>query len=88
MASDPNSPETLVEVSSEFEASSIIHQLAARDIKAFATTDCKAGYAPRQVSVLVRHSDLDKAKLAILEFVQNPDPLDWTGIDVGLPEDV
>ena len=66
---DPNNqPETLMRVGNEMEAAMIVSTLAAENIDATSTGDFTAGFraeAPGDVSVLVRSSDLDRARKAL-----------------------
>ena len=58
-------PETLVSVPNEFEAAMIVSALAAHDIDATTTGNFTSGFkaeAPGDVKVLVRQSDLMRAK--------------------------
>ncbi len=91
MEPDPNNPETLVVVSSDFEASLIVQELAGCEIEAIATGDHTAGFradAPGSVTIFVKNSDLEKAKLVMAEYEQDAGQFDWSSIDVGLPEDL
>ncbi len=91
MDSDPDSPETLLVVSSDFEASLIIQELASCEIEALSTLDNTAGLrtdAPGSVTIFVKNADLEKAKLVMVDYEKNVGKVDWSSIDVGLPEDV
>ncbi len=79
----------LLSVESEFEANSIAHELAANSIKALVTGGYTAGFraeAPGRVNVIVRQADVERAKLAILDWEKNRGQTDWSTVDVGEPE--
>ena len=90
MTTDPNSPEVLVSVPSDVEAAAIVSALAARGVEASTTGDYTAGFraeAPGQVSVTVRHSDLDQARRTLAEIEKDRTEIDWSQVDVGEPGD-
>ncbi len=62
MPSDPNNPEVLTFVRTDFEASAIVAALASRGIEASTTGVYTAGFraeAPGNVNVIVKYGDLD-----------------------------
>ena len=64
--------------------------LAARDIKASTAGGYTAGFraeAPADVSVIVRHKDLNHAKQALAEIEQDQNDVDWSQVDVGEPDE-
>ena len=90
MSDDPNGPCTLSSVANEIEAADIVTALAAYDIEASTVGGFTAGYkaeAPGTVQILVRRSDLERAKLALAEIREDQGTIDWSTIDVGEPED-
>jgi hypothetical protein len=90
MTTDPHGPEVLTRVSSEIAAAAIVTALAARDIKASTAGCFTAGFraeAPGDVSVIVRHKDLNHAKQALAEIEQDQNDVDWSQVDVGEPDE-
>jgi hypothetical protein len=89
MSGDPNGPCELTSVSSEIEAADIATALSAYDVEAFFVGGAVSGFkaeAPGSVQVLVRRSDLDRAKSALAEIQADEGDIDWSTIDVGEPE--
>ena len=75
MTLDPNDPEKLLSVPNEIEAAAIVNALADYDIEAFAAGGYTAGFraeAPGNVTVLVKHADLERAKQALAEIREQP----------------
>lgn len=71
MASDPNEPVVLISMLSEAEAATLIAALDAYGITAQSTGGLTSGFkaeAPGDVRVLVRQSDLERAKTALAEI--------------------
>ena len=65
MSGDPNTPCKLLSVANEIEAGDLVTALAAYDIEAFTVGGFTSGFkaeAPGNVQILVRRSDLDRAK--------------------------
>ena len=90
MADDPNRPCVLLLAANEVEAGGIVTALAEYDIEASVTGGFTSGLkaeAPGDVQILVRCSDLDRAKLALAEIRQDQGKIDWSTIDVGRPEE-
>jgi hypothetical protein len=89
MSCDPNGPCNLLSVSNEIEAASIVTALAACNIEAFTVGGFTSGFkaeAPGNVQILVRNSDLERAKAALAEIQQDEGEVDWSTVDVGEPE--
>jgi hypothetical protein len=90
MTTDPENPEVLTRVPSDVEAAAIVTALAARGIKASTTGGFTAGFraeAPGDVSVIVRHEDLDRAKQVLAGFERDQGAVDWSQVDVGEPDE-
>jgi len=90
MTVDPNNPEVLTRVPSDLEAAAIVHALTARGIRASTSGGYTAGFraeAPGDVSVIVRHGDLQHAKKTLLEIEQGEVAVDWSQVDVGEPDE-
>jgi hypothetical protein len=90
MADQPDSPCLLSTAANEIEAASVVSVLADYGIEASTTGGFTAGFnaeAPGSVQILVRRSDLDRAKLALAEIEQDEGKIDWSTIDVGEPAD-
>jgi hypothetical protein len=89
MASDFDNLLLLMKFAEEFEANSLLHELAANSIDAVVTGGFTAGFraeAPGSVTVLVRQSDWERARATVLEWERNRGQTDWSSIDVGQPE--
>jgi hypothetical protein len=79
MTEDPTRPERLLSVPNEIEAAAIVTALASYDIEAFAAGGYTAGFraeAPGNVTVLVKHADLERAQQALAELRQGPTNVD------------
>lgn len=91
MTDDPNDPEMLMSFADEAEAASIVTALAERDIEASATESAAAfpGALGLEggVQVMVKHSDLERAKEALTEIRKEFSEIDWSTIDTGEPEE-
>jgi hypothetical protein len=90
MPVDSDSPCVLASVANEIEAAGLVTALAAYDIEASVVGGFTSGMkaeAPGDVQVLVKESDLDRAKAALAEIRKDWNQLDWSTIDVGEPED-
>ena len=90
MTSDPNGPCTLLSVDNEVEAASIVSALADYGVGASTVGGFTSGYkaeAPGSINILVRRSDLDRARLALAEIQNDEGKVDWSAIDVGEPEE-
>lgn len=71
MTSDPNSPEVLLKVPTEFEAAAIVGALADHGVGALTTGGYTSGFqaeAPGNVAVVVKHVDIDRAKQVLAEI--------------------
>jgi hypothetical protein len=89
MTSDPNSPCVLSSAANEIEAADIVTALSSYDVEASTVGGFTSGFkaeAPGNVQILVRRSDLDRAKRALAEIRQDEGKIDWSSIDVGEPE--
>ena len=90
MTVQSNSPCELLSAANEVEAAGIVTALAEYDIEASVTGGFTSGLkaeAPGDIQILVRRSDLDRAKLALAEIRQDQGKIDWSTIDVGQPEE-
>jgi hypothetical protein len=90
MTEDPNNPVLLTEVPTQVEATAIKTALTGFDVEATTTGGYTSGFqaeAPGWVRVLVRDSDLDRAKVALAEIKKEMADFDWSQVDVGQPED-
>ncbi len=90
MMVDPNAPCVLTSVANEIEAAAIATALADYGIEAAVTGGFTAGFkaeAPGLVQILVKESDLDRAKPALAEIQKDQGEIDWATIDVGEPEE-
>jgi hypothetical protein len=90
MTEDPNIPVLLTEVPTQVEATAIKTALTGFDVEATTTGGYTSGFqaeAPGWVRVLVRDSDLDRAKVALAEIKKEMADFDWSQVDVGQPED-
>jgi hypothetical protein len=90
MPSDPNCPCCLSTLSNEIEAAAIVTALADYDIKTSIVGGATSGFkaeAPGNVQILVRQSDLDRAKQALAEIQADQGAVDWSQVDVGEPEE-
>jgi hypothetical protein len=90
MSLDPNGPCTLLSAATEIEAAGIVTALADYDVEASTVGGFTSGYkaeAPGSVQILVRRSDLDRARLALADIRKNRSAIDWSTIDVGEPDE-
>jgi hypothetical protein len=90
MTGDPASPRVLMSVANELEAGDIVTALTSYDIEAMTVGGFTSGFkaeAPGLVQILVRSSDLDRAKQALAEIQQDEGKIDWDEVDVGEPEE-
>jgi hypothetical protein len=90
MTDESNSPCALVSVASEIQAAGVVSALAEYDIQASVTGGFTSGFkaeAPGGVQIVVRQSDLDRAKAALAEIRADEGKIDWSTIDVGEPEE-
>ncbi len=72
---DPDRPENLIQVASEVEAAAIVTALQAHGIEALASGGFTSGFraeAPGRVNVVVRHQDLEEARLILAEIQGEP----------------
>lgn len=89
MTTDPDNPEELISVPSEIEAAAIVAMLTEQGIRASTTGGYTAGFraeAPGQVNVVVRHADVEQAKLALAATAGKQTDVNWSQVDVGEPE--
>jgi hypothetical protein len=90
MVGESSSPTALVSAANEIEAAGIVSALAAYDIEASVTGGFTSGFkaeAPGSVQIVVRQSDLDRARAALAEIRADEGKIDWSTIDVGKPEE-
>jgi len=90
MTDQSNSPCALLSAANEIEAAGVVTALAEYGIEASVTGGFTSGFkaeAPGSIQVLVRRSDLDRAKLALAEIREDRGKIDWSAIDVGEPEE-
>ncbi len=86
---DPNNPTPLTRFTNEVEAATILAALAESGIQGTTTGSFTTGFrteAPGDVTVVVRHCDLQRALevLAVVEAARKN--IDWAAVDVGEPE--
>ena len=77
MPDDPNQPTLLTVVPTESQAAMIVAGLEDKDIPAWVMGALTSGFriaAPGQVQVLVRQSDLERAREILRTFHVQPDP--------------
>lgn len=90
MTDDPNNPEVLVSLATEAEAASIVIALGERDIEA---TEIESSAFPGPLAwdgairVMVKRSDLERAKEALAEIRKEFSEIDWSNVDTGEPEE-
>jgi len=90
MSDDPQNPVALTSVPNEIEAAGIVAALKEQGIEVVATGSFTAGFraeAPGVVQVLVRQEDLARAQQLLDQIKENQDPIDWSNVDVGKPEE-
>ncbi len=90
MTDDPNEPELLVALATEAEAASIVTALAERDIEASTTVGSAFPGSlglDGAAQVIVKRSDLDRAKAALAEIRQEFSDIDWSKVDIGESEE-
>jgi hypothetical protein len=78
---DPNRPEKLLSVASEIEAAAMVNALAECGVEAFAAGGYTSGFkaeAPGDVKILVKHTDLDRARQALAEIRQQQGDIEWS----------
>ena len=76
---------TIIEVRDEFHATALVAGLEDNGIKSTMTGVYSSGFkaeAPGMVKVVVRLSDLEKAK-KVLDYLEQP--VDWNRVNVGDP---
>ena len=86
MTGVPNDPEVLTTVPTEAEAAMVVNFLEAQGIAAMAEGGLTSAFraeAPGRVRVLVRQSDMARAKAALADLQQDLSEIDWSNIDVG-----
>ena len=90
MSEDSEDLLVLISVPTEIEAAAIVAALAQDDIRAVATGGLTSGFkaeAPGEVQVLVKQADAERAQQTLLEIRSGENPIDWSQVDVGEPED-
>ena len=90
MSEDSEDLLVLISVPTEIEAASIVAALAQDDIRAVATGGLTSGFkaeAPGEVQVLVKRADAERAQQTLQEIRSGKNPIDWSQVDVGEPED-
>ena len=86
---DPNNPTPLTRFTNEVEAATILSALAENGIHGTTTGSFTAGFrteAPGDVTVVVRHCDLQRALEVLAEVEAARKNIDWSAVDVGVPE--
>ncbi len=89
MSTEPNSPEFLISVRNDLEATPLLAALSTFGIEATRTGSFTADFraeAPGRVNIVVKHSDLARAKEALEEINEGSSDIDWSQVDVGEPE--
>ncbi len=90
MSEDSEDLLILISVPTEIEAAAIVAALAQDDIRAVATGGLTSGFkaeAPGEVQVLVKRADAERAQQTLQEIRSAKNPIDWSQVDVGEPED-
>lgn len=94
MSCDCSRPEILISLSNDIEASALVGALAQYGIDATAVGGFISGFkadAPSSMDILVKCSDLDRARQALAEIHEREaEDIDWDSVDVmeGAEEDV
>ena len=86
---DPNNPTPLTRFTNEVEAATILSALAENGIQGTTTGSFTTGFrteAPGDVTVVVRHCDLQRALEVLAEVEAARKGIDWAAVDVGEPE--
>jgi hypothetical protein len=86
MADDPDILVDLATAASEFEAESIVSELAANGIDAKAVSVADATLRPltqQAIRISVRRADLDRSMAVLQAFRSAPKVEDWSGVDTG-----
>ena len=86
---DPNNPTPLTRFTNEVEAATILSALAENGIQGTTTGSFTTGFrteAPGDVTVVVRHCDLQRALEVLAEVEAARKNIDWSAVDVGEPE--
>jgi len=89
MTTEPNHPEVLTSVRNDLEAMPLIAALAELGVEATTTGSFTADFraeAPGEVSIVVKHKDLARAKAALEKIGNENTDIDWSQVDVGEPE--
>ena len=87
---DLNNPTTLTRHCSEVEAATILAALSESGIQGTTTGSFTTGFqtqAPGDVTVVVRQSDLPRAREVLAEIENMKKDIDWSAVDVGEPEE-
>ena len=90
MNEDPQNPVELTSVPNEIEAAAVVAALRSWGIEAVTTGSFTAGFraeAPGVVHVLVKQEDFDRAQEAFAAIEAEEEPVDWSSVDVGEPEE-
>lgn len=86
---DLNNPTTLTQYCSEVEAAALLAALSESGIEGTTTGSFTTGFqaeAPGDVTVVVRQSDLPRAREVLAELENMKGEIDWDSVDVGEPE--
>ncbi len=85
-----DNPVTLITAPNDMEAAAIVAALEAGGVKAQAVGGFTAGFkaeAPGVVEILVKQSEVEKAREILDNHPNDEEPIDWSKVDVGEPED-
>ncbi len=86
MTTDPTSPETLVSLGSETEATAIVGALAEHGITAMVVGGLTASFraeAPGEARVVVGQADMARARQVLAAVRGEPAEIDWSTVDCG-----
>lgn len=86
MSHHPDRLEPLTSTPSEPQAAMIVSVLKDRVIDAVAEGGLTSGFRAEtfgEVRVMVWQEDLERARLALAEYISAMQDLDWDGVDVG-----
>jgi hypothetical protein len=90
MSKDSEDLFVLISVPHEIEAAAIVAALDQDGIRAVAAGGYTSGFkaeAPGEVQVLVKREDAERAQQTLKEIQSHEDPIDWSEVDVGEPEE-
>lgn len=86
-------PDTIVELTTaahELEAGFIVARLENAGLRAKAAGELTTAFrakAPGRMQIYVRAGDLERAREILKQPADESDPVDWSQVDVGVPED-